>query len=98
MRTLEVLRLRLSAEAPKALADLVRRIVGERSMDVDVRIFRHARVETDLLVVMLREGREGWTEVSEPGLRVAALLRSHGVIEHSVWVEEPGPTPAATGE
>jgi len=98
MRTLEMIHLRLSAGAPEALADRVWATLGERSLDVDVGIFRHARVETDLLVSIRREEREGWNGVSEFGLRVAALLRGHGVIEHSVWVEEPRPTHAAPGE
>ena len=64
-----------------------------------MRIYRHGRVETDLVVHLHREVGEEDTCVSKLGNQLAAMLRGYGIVEHSVWVEASDPTnPSASSE
>ena len=86
MRTLEVIHLRMSGDNGEGLVDLVRRAAGSPHGSPDLRIYRHARVENDLLIQLHREEPNQNEAPSDLGLRLAALLRIHGLVEHSVWV------------
>jgi len=86
MSILEVIHLRMAGNDPTALAETVGTVVGDAVDLRDLRIYRHARVEGDLLVHLHREATDPRDQASELGLRLAALLRAHGLVEHSVWV------------
>ena len=86
MRTLEVIHLRLAGDDPERLAEVARASVGGPSEGAAVRIYRHARVENDLLVHIERENGEGTDRASDLGVELATLLRQYGLVEHSVWV------------
>ena len=53
---------------------------------MEVRIYHHATVTTDL-AIHLRPGGSGAC-TSDLGLLLAAALREHGMLEHTVWIEE----------
>lgn len=86
MKILEVIHLRMAGDDPKSLAELVRTAVGDAADPPDLRIYHHARMEGDLLVHLYREGADEAKQASELGLRLALLLRIHGLVEHSIWV------------
>jgi hypothetical protein len=86
MRILEVIHLRMAGADPEALGDVVRTAVGNAADSHDLRIYHHARVEGDLLVHLYREDADQRSQASELGLRLASLLRIHGLVEHSIWV------------
>lgn len=89
VRVLEVIHLRLAAHGPELLAELTRE-VGERSGENGLHVYRHSRVETDLLIHLERHVPEGLESPSGLGSQLASLLREHGIVEHSVWVEQSG--------
>ena len=95
MRILEVIHLRMAGDDPKTLAELVRTAVGDAADSPDLRIYHHARVEDDLLVHLYREATDQRNRASELGLRLASLLRKHGMVEHSVWVRSGKPRETA---
>ena len=92
IRTLEAIHLRLARLQPGELEELVAEVVraGEEE---GVHVYRHSRIDTDLLVQLCREGGEGGEGPSELGSRLASLLRDHGIVEHSVWVQQSGRAP-----
>lgn len=91
MNTLEVIHLRLAGVSPEALADGIRAEVESSSEPVDMRVYRHGRVETDLVVHLHRKTAEGGGRSSTLGSHLASTLRGYGIVEHSVWVEAFGP-------
>lgn len=88
MKTLETIRLRLAGDTPETLADDVRRVVGSAPGPMEVRVYRHARIETDLVVHLHRENASGCDRASELGIRLASLLREYGMVDHTIWVDE----------
>ena len=91
MRILEVIHLRMSGDDPEDLADLVRTAAEDAHEAVETRVYRHARVEGDLLIHLhRREARED-AQVSALGIRLASVLRSRGLVDHSVWVGNESP-------
>ena len=89
MNTLEVIHLRLAGVSPETLAESIRAAVVPFPEETRIRIYRHERVETDLVVHLHRAVEEGDTGVSKLGTQLASMLRRYGIIEHSVWVEAP---------
>ena len=65
--------------------DLIRRSVETDEPSTDVRIFGHATLATDLVVHLHREAPTQAHRTSALGVRLAALLRNYGMVEHSVW-------------
>ena len=96
MKTLEIIHLRLAGESPQTLVEAIRKSVGSEPDPVAVRIYRHARLETDLAVHLHRDVAERNDGASDVGIRLAALLREYGMVEHSVWVEACGVTDRST--
>ena len=91
MRILEVIHLRMMGEAPEDLAGLVREAAEDAHDAVQARVYRHARLEGDLLIHLHRNEAEESARASALGIRLASILRSHGLVDHSVWVESGGP-------
>ncbi len=58
MKTLEVIHLRLAGDDPGRLADEVRGAAGEAAESLEVLVYRHAKIEGDLLVHLFRPGAE----------------------------------------
>ena len=88
MKRLEIIQLRLASNGSKRLVEDIRRsldIEGEVSW---VRIYRHATVATDLGVHIHLETDRDESLASDLGLHLAAALREHGMVEHTIWIEE----------
>ena len=98
MNTLEVIHLRMAGESPQALVDVIRKSVGSQPDSVHVRVYRHTKLETDLVVHL----RQAMTQQSdcpcECGERLASMLRAYGMVEHSLWVEAGAPSGRTTSE
>jgi hypothetical protein len=88
MNVLETLHLRMSGDALDDLAELVQIATGAQGNSPSVNVFRHSRVQGDFLVHIDWSGPGQTDRPSELGLRLASLLRIHGLVEHSVWVRE----------
>jgi hypothetical protein len=86
MNILETLHLRMAGDDLDDLVEMVQGVTGPQGHSPLVSIFRHSRVQGDLLIHICWNGPEQTAEPSELGLRLASLLRIHGLVEHSVWV------------
>jgi hypothetical protein len=87
MKTLEIIHLRLAGDRPESLVDVIRKSVDSRSDPSDVRIYRHSRIESDLVIHLHRNTEGGDARSSELGARLASVLRDYGMVEHSLWRE-----------
>ncbi len=88
MNALEILHLRMAGANIKTLVNVIRESVGSEADVLDVHIYRHAKLETDLVVHLHRAIAGRSDRACECGERLASLLRAYGMVEHSVWVEE----------
>ncbi len=86
MSILETLHLRMAGDDLDHLVELVRRVAAPPGGRASVEVFRHSRIQGDLLIQLHRDGPDETTEPSELGVRLASLLRVHGLLDHSVWV------------
>lgn len=88
MNKLEIVHLRLAGGCPLSLIEEVRRSTAAADPLLSVRIYRHASVASDLGVHLHLQGNEGDARPSDLGVRLAEALREHGIVEHTVWIEE----------
>ena len=89
MSLLETLHLRMAGGDLDEIVDQVRKATGSPEGGPFVSIYRHSKVQGDLLVQVVRDDVSRGSAPSELGLGLASLLRTHGLVEHSVW-ESPG--------
>lgn len=54
---------------------------------VEIRVYHHSIVETDLSIHIYWESEPGSQDKSPLGLRFSSALRDLGLLNHSVWVE-----------
>ncbi|NNM04284.1 MAG: hypothetical protein HKO65_04215 [Gemmatimonadetes bacterium] len=86
MSILETLHLRMAGDDLNAIVDLVRRAAGVPGGLQSVAIYRHSKIEGDLLIHLVGDDPKREDVPSELGLGLASLLRGQGLVEHSVWV------------
>lgn len=91
IRILEIIHLRLSRSGAGELAEMIAEVVRV-GREEGVRVYRHTRIETDLLIHLHRQAEESSGGPSELGSRLVSLLRDHGIVEHSVWIQHSGRT------
>jgi hypothetical protein len=86
MTILETLHLRMAGDNLESLVERVREATDPSAGGPRVSLYHHARVQGDLLVQLAWNGPTDTDQPSELGLRLASLLRGHGLVEHSVWI------------
>jgi hypothetical protein len=87
VKTLEIIHLRQAGEDLQALLEVIRKSIDLEPDPVEVQIYRHARLETDLAIHLHCETGGRADRASGLGARLAWLLREHGMVEHSQWIE-----------
>ena len=91
MNWVEIVRLR-SLERDISLKELWQEPAeghGRKGL-VEVRAYRHAALETDQSFHLLWMSEGSACTESDLGLRLAEALRSFGLVDHSLWIEEEG--------
>jgi hypothetical protein len=98
MKIVEIVHLRMAGHSPQTLIDVIRKSVGSHPDLEDVRIYRHAKLETDLVVHLHRAIAQQSDRPCECGERLASMLRAYGLVEHSVWIEAGDPSERSTSK
>ncbi len=88
MKRLEIIHLRLAGGCPEGLIGEIRRSAATRQTTMELKIYRHATVATDIGIHILHEPNEAKKLPGQLGTLLASALREHGMVEHSVWIEE----------
>ncbi len=91
MKWIEIITLRSPANINTQFLDELVKEVGksDRPEDlVEIRIFHHSVVETDLSIHIYWKSESGSQNKSPLGLRFFSALRNLGLLNHSVWVEK----------
>ena len=97
MKTLEIIHLRLGGNRQDGLIETIRKSIDAEDDSGEARIYRHARLETDLAVHLHHDSPNESDRASNLGVRIASALREHGIVEHSMWAEEDQPGDGGAG-
>jgi hypothetical protein len=83
--TLETIHVRFAGEDLRSLIDLIRTSVDAETEGLKLRIYRHSRIDNDVVVHLLWNREEDPAKASHLGQRLASMLRERAMVEHSVW-------------
>ncbi len=94
MRWVEIITLRSPANINTQFVDELLKGASESNLPTDmskhlveIRIYHHSVVETDLSIHIYWKSEPGSQDKSPLGLRFSSALRNLGLLSHSVWVE-----------
>ncbi len=97
MRWVEIITLRSPTNISTQFVDELLKGVSEPNLPdgtsknpVEIRIYHHSVVETDLSIHIYWKSEPGSQNKSPLGLRFSSALRDMGLVNHSVWVERAG--------
>ena len=91
MKAVEIITVRLDRQREGLLLrDLCRELDASDRHDaaVDIEVYRHATVQTDLSIHLRWETRPSRGLKTTLGQRLASALREFGPTNHSIWQEE----------
>jgi hypothetical protein len=91
MKWMEIITLRSVADAErKMVSELVSQVRGtdKQTQPLEVRIYRHATVDTDLSIHIYWECASKAQQQGTIGALLANAARDFGMVSHSVWIEE----------
>jgi len=94
MKWVEIITLRSPSKINGQFIDELLKGVGESDSSTDmpkhlveIKIYHHSLVETDLSIHFYWESEPGIQNKSPLGLRVFFALKPLGLLNHSVWIE-----------
>ena len=94
MKWVEIIALRSPGKINRELVDELLKGVDESDAAtdtskhlLDIKIYRHSVVETDLSIHIYWKSEPGSQNKSPLGLRFSSALKPLGLLNHSVWVE-----------
>jgi hypothetical protein len=92
MKWVEIITLRAPGNINRQLVDELLKGVSASDSDmqnhlVEIMIYRHSMVETDLSIHIHWKSEAGSQNKSPLGLKFASALKPLGLLNHSVWVE-----------
>ena len=97
MKWVEIITLRSPGNINRELVDELLKGVDEHDSETDtpkhlveIRVYYHSVVETDLSIHIYWKSEPGSQNKSPIGLRFSSALRNLGLLNHSVWVETAG--------
>ena len=91
MRWVEIITLRSPTSINKQFVDeLLKELVESDTPKhlVEIRIYHHSIVETDLSIHIYWESEQGSQHKSPLGLKLSYALKNLGLLNHSIWVEK----------
>jgi hypothetical protein len=90
MKWVEIITLRSPTNINTQFVDELLKEVGKSDTSkhlVDIRIYHHSVVETDLSIHIYWKSEPGSQNKSPLGLKLSYALKNLGLLNHSVWVE-----------
>ncbi len=57
--------------------------------DVQIELFRHAFVDSDLSVFVFHQSDQAEPFESPIGQQISVMLEEFGMVSHSIWINEP---------
>ena len=90
MKLQEIIEIRtsnnLKAQVEKLLKDLIKDIQGD-SENIGVKLFQRMNLNVDFSIQLIIDSRYINGKGSMLGQRVASIMKEHGIVNHSFWIE-----------
>ena len=90
MKLQEIIEIRtsknLQAQVEKLLKDLIKDIQGD-SENNGVKLFQRMNLNVDFSIQLIIDSRDINGKGSMLGQRVASIMKEHGIVNHSFWIE-----------
>jgi len=86
---LEVIHLRVTEQERERLRPMLLQLIDEIRKKEEcrkVKLFRRARIETDVCLHLYHDSKESQADGSQVGLRLIAALKPFGMVNHTVWM------------
>lgn len=86
----EVIAVRSTGSNTASLKSALEELMGDVHEDdasEGVRIYHREKIDTDFCIILSHAGETVLGEGSPLGLRLAAALKTFGLVNHSVWIE-----------
>lgn len=93
---LEVIHVRISEPDPERLIPLFTQLldeIREKERCRKVKLYRRAHLETDICLHLYHDSENIQDGGSTVGLRLAAALKTCGMVNHTVWLASGQPEP-----
>ena len=89
MKWLEIIKVRSVRINSEELDEFLRSMdkISQKRL-IEIKIYRHAAIETDLSLHLLWIAKQPEKNGSALGLRLAQALKDFGLIDHSLWMEQ----------
>jgi len=87
MQWMEIIKLRSAGNDPGRLNDVLLSIRELTESGMEIRIYRHAALESDLSMHLYWDTEGPGRSGSGLGLQLAKALEEFGLVDHSVWME-----------
>ena len=68
------------------LQDLMNAVAIESEHEA-IRVFRHAKLDSDICIVLFHRGKKTRAGESPLGLHLVAALKEVGLVNHTIWCE-----------
>ena len=90
MKLQEIIEIRTSknsqVQVEKLLKDLIKDIQGD-SENNGVKLFQRMNLNVDFSIQLIIDSRDINGKGSMLGQRVASIMKEHGIVNHSFWIE-----------
>ncbi len=87
-RQLEIIHLRLVEPCPKSLMAAIKGSAVAKRDDIEMKIYQQSGVATDVGIHLHHAVIEDDSLPCDLGILLASALREHGMVEHTLWIEE----------
>jgi hypothetical protein len=88
MKWLEIIELRAAQIDQKVLNHQVALLLSETQFHAPVNVYINVRVETDWSIHLHHYNEQADPRGSEFALRLKAILKDYGIVNHSMWIEQ----------
>ncbi len=87
MKWVEIIKLRSAGNDPRGLNDLLLPMSDLRQSGLEIGIYRHAALESDVSIHLYWDTEGPVRSGSELGLQLARTLEEFGLVDHSIWIK-----------
>jgi hypothetical protein len=90
MKWAEVIMVRSAGSSARTLETTLHDLMSLVAVTTEreaIRVFRHEKLDSDICIVLLHEGKQPQTGGSILGLNLAASLEEVGLVNHTIWNE-----------
>jgi hypothetical protein len=87
MKWVEIIKLRSAGNDPRGLDDLLLPMSELTQSGLEIRIYRHAALESDLSIHLYWDTEAPGRSGSGLGLQLAQALEEFGLVDHGIWIK-----------